>query len=171
MNTARRKQCVQMGTGFLRNLVLGLAVWALLTGLQPGDLRAGLPAAGLFSCLLVFYCRPSHRLRLRSLPGFALFFLKQSLVTGLHVAGTALGPKSAIQPGWIALPSRLPPGPSRALYSNLISLLPGSLCGDLDARGIHHIHLLNATETPEEDLRKLERRVAGLFGVKQASGN
>jgi multicomponent Na+:H+ antiporter subunit E len=109
-------------------------------------------------------------LRVWPLPGFALYFLAQSLATGLHVARLALSPRSAWQPGWLELPSRLPEGPPRALFANLVSLLPGTLCGDLDRHGVHHIHLLQTQRDPEPSLRALERRVGCLYGCVPRKG-
>jgi multicomponent Na+:H+ antiporter subunit E len=152
----------------IRSALLGFGTWALYTGLQPGDVEVGIVAACAIAGLSVFRRPDTYWLRLWAVPGFALFFVGQSLLTGLHVARLALSPSSAWKPGWLTLPSRLPEGPARALFGNLVSLLPGTLCGDLDDDGVHHIHLLQAHRNPEGSLRALERRVARLYGLRPA---
>lgn len=156
-------------TLFLRSVVAGMVIWALLTGMEREDWVTGLCAALMFATLLRFSLKSSSWIRLAELPGFTVFFICQSVIAGLHVASVALGPSRNISPGWIELPARLSPGPPRALFSNMISLLPGSLCGNLDENGVHHVHLLSTGKNPVPGLRKLECRIGRLFGIRLVS--
>jgi multicomponent Na+:H+ antiporter subunit E len=143
----------------------------LCTGLESEDWVPGLLAALGFALLIRSRAiEDGSWVRIRFLPGFAAFFIGQSLATGLHVARLALTPRLRLRPGWIHLPSHLPPGAPRALFANLVTLLPGTLCGQLEENGVHHIHLLHTDRDPEGELRALERRIGRLFGLSPSKG-
>ena len=143
---------------------LGLLVWAACTGFEPADRIAALPAALFFAWLGVRLVPAHERIRLHAIPGFAIYFLYQSIRAGIHVAFLALHPLRDVSPHWMELRSDLPAGAPQALFAILVSLLPGTLCGEIE-NDIHHIHLLTATTAPEKELRELERWVGQLFGV------
>ena len=105
-----------------------------------------------------------HPLHFRALPPFFLYFLAQSFRTGLDVARRALHPTHEIHPGYCAYPARLPEGKPRAVFANMISLLPGTLSWSI-SNGAHQVHLLSGHPLILEDLAKLESRVGKLFGI------
>ena len=150
----------------MRSAVFGFVIWAAYTGLAQSDILPGIGAACVFGFFIVRHNRGGHWLHLTPLPGFILFFIAQSFLTGLHVAWLAVSSRTQLTSDWITLESRLPEGAPRALFSNMISLLPGTLCGDLEEKGIHHIHLLHADNDPVPELRILESRVGRLFGYE-----
>jgi multicomponent Na+:H+ antiporter subunit E len=84
---------------------VGAATWLSLRLLPPGRNRVSIVAA------------------LRLAPGF----LWRSLLGGIDVSWRALSPRMPLKPGWRETPSRLPPGPARAVLGGEFSLLPGTL--------------------------------------------
>jgi multicomponent Na+:H+ antiporter subunit E len=54
-------------------------------------------------------------------------FLWQSVVAGIGVARLAFAPRLALRPGWLNYPLKIPPGPGRATFGALTSLVPGTL--------------------------------------------
>lgn len=101
--------------------------------------------------------------RWRRLPGFAGFFLWQSLRGGVDVARRALRWELALEPVLLSYRCRLRGGIALSLFANTISLLPGSLTADLNGRELL-IHCLSSSATLEQELRELEEQVARLFG-------
>lgn len=143
----------------------GLLLWKICTGVDPESWILGLPAAGLFAWFVQRQCPPdAPRIHFRALPGFLLYFLLQSFRTGLDVARRALSPGSHVSPGYARYLSRLPEGAPQAIFANLISLLPGTLCWSL-ADGVHKIHWLSENDRLHEELAELEERVARLYGL------
>lgn len=96
---------------------------------------------------------------------FAAYFLRESLRGGLDVARRALHPRLPVQPHFVDHALRLPAGPPRTLMVGLVSLLPGSLCADIDlSRNVLRVHLL--AERAGDGLDELESRIAALFGLE-----
>ena len=95
---------------------------------------------------------------------FFLFFLWQSLRGGLIVAGLALRPRLRLRPDLRELRLRLPPGPSRVLLADTLSLMPGTVSAGLSGDRLT-VHLLDQELVTEADLRQVEDRVARLFGL------
>lgn len=148
----------------LLTFLLGLLLWKICTGIDPESWILGLPAALLFTYFVRAAPPDAPPLRLRHLPGFALYFLLQSFRTGIDVARRALTPGQTVHPGFARYTSRLPPGSPRAVFANMISLLPGTLSWSLED-GIHKIHMLEGDPLLYEELAELEARVARLYGI------
>lgn len=156
----------------LSNFGTGLVLWIICTGYQPEnrmriDLESwvlGVPAALLFAWFRVAESEENLRIHIRSLPGFLCYFLFQSFRTGVDVAYRALHPEREINPGFCTYASRLPEGSPRALFANMISVLPGTLSWSL-VDGVHKIHLLAGHPLILEDLCQLEARVGRLYGL------
>ena len=101
----------------------------------------------------------------RGLLEFIVYFLWQAVVGGWDVARRALGPRSQVQPGFVAYCMRLPEGLPRAVFLNTLSLLPGTL--STDVQGVKmHMHVIDVDAHSPEHIKELEDRVARLFGVK-----
>jgi multicomponent Na+:H+ antiporter subunit E len=143
-------------------LLLALA-WL---GLNGGDHRSwliGVPAVLAAAALgATLPARHPLRLRWRGLPRFALFFLHQSLRGAWDVARRVLHPRLPVKPGFLRFTTRLPPGPARHLFLNVVSLLPGTLSAGQEADQVT-IHALDLHGGVEDELRDLEKRVGGLF--------
>lgn len=144
--------------------LFGLFLWTVLTGVDPDGLVLGLPAAGIFTWFVLAGSGDSPRIRLTAIPGFFVYFLIQSFRTGVDVAWRALHPEREIHPGFCTYPSRLPAGSPRALFANMISILPGTLSWGLED-GLHKIHLLAGHPMILEELAQLESRVGRLYGI------
>lgn len=138
-------------------------LWGLLTGGSPRSWLVGAPAvaaATVVSAALM----PSHRLRLRwrGVPAFAAHFLVHSLRGGLDVAVRALHRRPRLSPDVVRFATSLPAGPQRLLLGAVMSLLPGTLLVGVDDECLE-VHVLDRTTHPEDEVRRLEARVAGLF--------
>ncbi len=144
--------------------VFALVLWKICTGYDPSSWILGIPAAGLFTWFSLTQAESNYRIRFRALPAFLVYFLSQSVLTGLDVAKRALHPEREINPGFCTYPARLPPGSPRALFANMISLLPGTLSWSL-VDGVHKVHLLSGHPMILEELAILESRVGKLFGL------
>jgi len=148
----------------LGTFVLGLALWKICTGYDPDSWVLGVPAALLFAGMVHANREEGPRLRFRVLPRFFVYFLAQSVRTGLDVARRALHPRHEVQPGFTRYPSRLPAGAPRAVFANMISLLPGTLSWSL-VDDVHKIHMLAGNPLIYEELMELESLVGRLYGI------
>jgi multicomponent Na+:H+ antiporter subunit E len=106
-------------------------------------------------------------LRGAALLRFAAFFLGRSLLGGSDVARRALTPAMPLAIREVEFVTRLRGDGARTLFVAVISLLPGTLacgiCGDRVA-----VHSLAGD--PAEPLRRLEDRIAPLFGQNLEPG-
>ncbi len=96
---------------------------------------------------------------------FVAYFISQSLYGGLDVAGRALHPRLPLLIEKRQIAVQLPDGPARTVLVGTISLLPGTLAVDLedDLLTVHGI-----AGDPMANIRRLEKRVADLFGLPDA---
>lgn len=94
---------------------------------------------------------------------FAGFFFRESLRGGWDVARRALAPRLTLNPDVVDYPTRLPAGPARWFFCNVISLLPGTAVVEIEEQRLR-VHVLEVSPQTERELRALEGRVAGLFG-------
>lgn len=99
----------------------------------------------------------------RQLPGFAWFFLRESLKGSLQVAWLAFRPSDRLAPALLALPLHLPPGPQRVLLVNTLNLLPGTLGVELEEETLH-LHVLDTRQPIAEEVGDLQARIARLHG-------
>jgi multicomponent Na+:H+ antiporter subunit E len=146
--------------------LLFLGLWWVLTEAYPGSWGFGLPMAFLAALTSLAFRRPlGSRWSLRGVLRFLPFFLWQSWRGGIDVAGRVFQPRLPLAPGLLNLPLRLPAGPARVFLADTLSLLPGTCSVDLDQQGRLRIHTLDTALFKEADLRRLEGRVAALFGI------
>jgi multicomponent Na+:H+ antiporter subunit E len=89
---------------------------------------------------------------------------------GLDVARRTLAPRLRIQPGFKNYRLQLNDPSARILFTNCLSLLPGTLAARLDGNHVE-LHLLDAGEDPEPGLRRLEQAIARLFGLFREATN
>lgn len=151
----------------LRTLVtflLGLGLWKVCTGVDPDSWILGVPAALIFTWMVQTGQDGDHRIRFRAIPRFLVYFLAQSVRTGIDVARHALRPDLDVQPGFTRYQSRLPEGAPRTVFANMISLLPGTLSWSL-VDDMHKIHMLAGNPLVYEELMELEARVGKLYGI------
>jgi multicomponent Na+:H+ antiporter subunit E len=104
-------------------------------------------------------------IRLLLLPKFVFFFVTQSIVGGFDTAKRAFSPALNIKPGFIKYKMRfLTMGVNSNLFTNLVSLLPGSLIVMQEPDGII-VHVLSLNTASQSDLAKCESIVANLYGI------
>jgi multicomponent Na+:H+ antiporter subunit E len=151
----------------LQHTLILTGSWWILTEGDPTSWTIGAPTVALAVWV-------SHRsaasaaapmLRVRAIPGFALFFASRSLLAGLDVARRTVSPKLPIAPRLLAMPTTLPAGLPRVLLVAVLSLMPGSLGVSLEDEQIV-LHVLDAREDVMSDVRRTETRIARLFGAE-----
>src|SRR5512138_1087520 len=100
-------------------------LWLILIGGKPVDLAVGAIVVAVATWTSLTLLPPGQsRLRPVALVRLALRFLCQSVVAGLDVARRALDPRLPLRPGFVAFPTRFPPGAARNTFTTLTSLLP-----------------------------------------------
>lgn len=157
--TLFRACCLRMGGLYL--------VWWVMTegdisGLGPG--AAIVVLVGMLSCKL--YPPSSYRLHPLGTLAFAGYFIFRSVVAGLDVTRRLISPSLPINPGYFVVKTSLPEGSPRWLLANTLSLMPGTLSVRLQEASLE-LHCLDLDLAIEEDVRSTERKVAGVFGLKE----
>jgi len=155
------------GRGVAVSVLVLASVWAILGGPRT-SWAIGVPVVLLCAVAngLLPPARPWH-LTLRGALLFVPFFLNVSIQGGLGVARSAARPRMGLARKLIRYRLRLPVGPSRIFFAHCISLLPGTLSCALE-EDIVKVHALFGHAGVEEELNRLETRVASLFGEPHA---
>jgi multicomponent Na+:H+ antiporter subunit E len=160
----------RIGTRRVVALLIGYAfLWYVLTDGDVASWVVGAPTV-LAAAAVGLAQRGTHwRLSLLGAIRFAVFFLVESIKGGLDVAGRVVHSRVRIAPALLDYETSLLREPSaRDFFVLCVSLLPGTLVASIDD---HHlvVHVLDAAAPARQDLARLERVVAGLFGVDLAS--
>lgn len=164
---ARRERGLQLRAFALRLSVLALLWWVLTEG--TGGWAFGIAAVVPITAFSLWLAPAARRsLRVSALPGFALFFLYQSLRAGWDVAQRTLSRDMALAPALLRLPTGLPSGAPTWWLMAIVSLLPGTLSARIEGDCIQ-IHCLDARLDVAGDVRTASLRIATLFGLP-ASG-
>lgn len=135
-----------------------LGCWLLLATLGTGanliaDLAVGLLAAAAATWVSLRLLPPGPgRVRYGALVRLAWRLLWQSVVAGFEVARLAFAPRLALRPGYLNYPVRIPPGPGRALFGALTSLVPGTLAVGAGPRDTLVYHCLDPSRPVAEGL-------------------
>jgi len=167
---ATRQRQDHIITALGRFLVL-FALWWILSEGDPRGFWFGAMAAALVAWFGTHVAADSaYRVRWRALPGFAVFFLAQSVTAGVDVALRLLRPSLPIRPGEITLTTRLPGGAPQGLLANTLSLLPGTLTLSLHGDKLV-LHGLDLDMDVEASVRQVEGRIARLFGCPLESAS
>jgi multicomponent Na+:H+ antiporter subunit E len=141
---ARRRRASAPVPGPTRSSLLRatgfLVLWLILFGFSPGDLAVGAAAAVMATWASLRLLPPGrwrpHPIELAQL---ALRFFCQSVLAGADVARRALDPRLPLRPGFVAYPTRFPPGTVRNVFTTLTSLLPGTVpVGTDGGRLVYH---------------------------------
>lgn len=130
---------------------------------------------GVFLALGIAFCAPLSvatwpvQLRWWKLPAFILFMLKLSLKGALEVATLAMSQRCDANTLTYSYRFRSLRQPyQQLLMANLVNLTPGTL-----ALGVNHdalyIHILHHHPNVEAQLKLLESRIAGLYGLPQSA--
>jgi multicomponent Na+:H+ antiporter subunit E len=82
--------------------------------------------------------------------GFIVFYLLKLIQSNIVIAYDILTPKMSIKPGLIEVPLTLKSDFGLLLFSNLLSMTPGTLVMDIDEnREIALVHVLYLTSSAE----------------------
>jgi multicomponent Na+:H+ antiporter subunit E len=106
--------------------------------------------------------------------GFALFYVRELVVSSVRVAVDVLTPSLDAKPGIIAYPLEAETDAEITVFANLVSLTPGTLSLDVsDDRKTLYIHAMYLDDgTGEEEIanlkNRLERRVLRLFRLAES---
>lgn len=147
-----------------RGLFFALTWWVLSEG-RADSWGVGLASVVLALIASLWLSPPGQsRLSIHGLLRFVGFFLIQSAKGGAQVAALALRPRLDLAPALLEVPITLPPGPSRALLVNTLSLLPGTLSVSLD-HDLLHLHVLDARRSIEADVRSAQAHISRLLKI------
>ncbi len=152
----------------LLNLLLAFA-WAALTGsFQPVDLLFGFALGYLVLWVITRLGKPNQYFKQIPLVlGLLGYFLLDLLRANLRMAGIILSRRMKLRPAVIAVPLILTSEPAIILFSNLMTLTPGTLSLDIstDRRMLYlHTVYLDDPETFKQELIEgYQRRLKELF--------
>ena len=143
---------------------LGFAgLWLVLgSGMAPGDFVVGAAAVALATALSLRLLPPSGGI-LRPGVGLRLVaaILRDSVGAGIDIARRVFDPRLPIQPGEVAVPLAMPPGPARDGVLLLASLQPGTLPAGTDAQGRIVLHALDTALPVEREMQALVTAATG----------
>jgi len=163
MNILSDLASIYLRTWLLR-VVFFAFIWWILTDGAMDSWPIGVPTV-LLAALVSVMLMPLLSWSLRGVVLFIPYFLWYSIRGGVDVARRALHPRLPISPGLFDYRFRLPPGLPRIFMANTVSLLPGTLSVELSEE-ILHVHVLDETNAINEELNRLENRLADIFGLE-----
>ncbi len=140
-------------------------LWYVLTDGDTASWVVGVPTV-LAAAAIGLAQRGTHwRLYLSGAVRFAAFFLAESLKGGLDVALRVVHRRVRITAELLDYElSLLREPPARDLFVLCVSLLPGTLVASIEERHLV-VHVLDVGAPVRQYLARLERVVAGLYGV------
>ncbi|MFP4516635.1 MAG: Na+/H+ antiporter subunit E [Desulfovibrionales bacterium] len=148
-----------------RLLLFGVIWWIMGEGAIHSPLAAVLIVT-IAAWTSVFLVPPGMwKFRFASLPGFLSYFLYQSLLGGIDVAGRALTPRMLLNPDVVDYRLTLEREASRIFFVWIVSLLPGTAGVFLEDCTVR-IHVLDARQSWKMRLEELEQRIGTLFEPK-----
>jgi multicomponent Na+:H+ antiporter subunit E len=146
----------------LQGFAVLFLLWLVFDG--PGDWGAGVLAASCGAALAFWLGRmPQASWKPLRMPGFAGFFLIESLRGGLDVAWRSLHPRLPVRPEFFEYEIGLPQGQPSTLLISVISLLPGTLSAELQ-RQEHVLVVHSLSPGGHASVQALERQIARLYG-------
>jgi len=147
----------------LRWGVFYMLLWALLSQNQGWGF-------GLLFIALALLCTRMCQLeapavKLRHLPAFLAFFLRNLVIGGVDVALRTLPRRPAIAPLWVEYPLQFLDLRVQLGLSAIVGLLPGTLAARIEDN-IMHVHVLDTSQPWQRDIAALEQHLARLLGVQ-----
>lgn len=154
---------------FIYNILISL-LWALLTGkVSVGNLALGF-VLGYFSLTLLYPSTGKKNSYFqKTIQGvhFALFFVKELIVSSYRVAIDIVKPLPLMRPGVIGIPLYAETDLEITMLANIISLTPGTLSLDVSPDRktlyIHAMYVINPDDLRKEIKDGLERRLLELL--------
>lgn len=99
------------------------------------------------------------------IPEFFLFYIVKLVQANFYMAYIILSPKMKTQPGFIEFPLKIKSSAGLLLFSNLISMTPGSLSADIseDKKNLLiHALLINDHQKTMEEIESIQKRILRL---------
>ena len=154
---------------FIYNILISM-LWALLTGnVSIGNLTIGF-ILGYFALTLLHPAtgaKASYFQKTMQFIRFALFFIKELIVSSYRVAKDVITPLPLMRPGIIGIPLEAETDLEITMLANLITLTPGTLSLDVSPDRktlyIHAMYLVNADDLRKEIKEGMERRLLELL--------
>lgn len=159
---------MKLNTLRLRAVLFRLILFTLIWwGLSEGRIPYLLPPF-LFVVMAAggsMFCVPPGKwnIRLRAVPEFIGFFLVQTFLAGLDVAGRAFHTSLPLETGLISYSPTLSRQSAKIFFVWIVSLLPGTASISFEKNRML-IHVLDTELGHQERLKAIEKRVASLFG-------
>lgn len=153
---------------FLLNILLAL-VWVTLTNeFTPGSFIEGFILAYLMLSLLARAIGGGAYFRkIRSVAGFAVFFLSELFIASLRVLITVFSPRIKVHPAIVAVPLDVKRQIEIVMLANLITLTPGTMSLDTSADGrvlyVHAMHVDDVEVFRRQIKEGFERRIIEVF--------
>ncbi|MEF8794603.1 Na+/H+ antiporter subunit E [Thiohalorhabdus sp.] len=149
----------------VRAFLLFFALWLVLTDGATEGLVFGVAAAAFAAALTLAGERSPWPLRPLAWLTFGPWFVAQSLLGGWDVLRRAVRPDRPLDPELLDFPTRLTTPAARRLLAATISLLPGTLVARIHEAHLR-VHVLDRGLPVRAALRRLERRIGGLYGER-----
>lgn len=147
--------------------LLLIATWLILTAADIGSWVIGLPFIALAIMLQpdseTRFFKKSPFINMIGLAQFGYFFLLESLRGGLDVSRRVLAATPRVDPIFYDYSMRLQIPNAQLLFIISVSLLPGTLCADLNNNQIT-IHTLDQHVDTSQGIKRLESLVGKIFG-------
>lgn len=144
-----------------------LAAWLILTA---GDLASLIIAVPFIALAILLQPAPGNRsdkssllVNISGLAQFTWFFILESLRGGIDVSRRVLAPETRVDPVFYDYSMQLQIPHAQQLFISSISLLPGTLCADMNNNQLR-IHTLDQQMDTTQGIRRLESLVGKIFG-------
>jgi multicomponent Na+:H+ antiporter subunit E len=148
-------------------MLLLFALWLMLTAGDMASWMIGLPFIALAILLQPVSANSSNKfsllLNISGLLQFCYFFIIESLRGGVDVSRRVLTATTRVNPVFYDYHMQLQRPYAQQLFVSSISLLPGTLCADIDKNRLR-IHTLDRHMETAEGIKRLESLVGKIFG-------
>jgi multicomponent Na+:H+ antiporter subunit E len=154
---------------FIYNILISM-LWALLTGnVSISNLTSGF-LLGYFALTLLHPAtgaKASYFEKTMQFVRFALFFIKELVVSSYRVAKDVIKPLPLMRPGIIGIPLDAETDLEITMLANLITLTPGTLSLDVSPDRktlyIHAMYIVDPNALRQEIKEGMERRLLELL--------
>ncbi len=99
------------------------------------------------------------------IPEFIVFYLAELVKANFYIAYIILSPKMKTQPGFIEFPLKIKSPAGLLLFSNLISMTPGSLSAEISEDKktlLIHALMINDGQKAMDEFENIQKRILRL---------
>ncbi len=99
------------------------------------------------------------------IPEFIVFYLAELVKANFYIAFIILSPKMKTQPGFIEFPLKIKSPAGLLLFSNLISMTPGSLSAEISEDKktlLIHALMINDEQKAMDEFESIQKRILRL---------